>query len=601
MKKYLLFCFITLLVVMPGILAEPPSVLDGLNKNILVVYPHPKQTINAANTFLLGACSPKEKLFCNGHPVRLNAAGYFAHTVYLKPGNNYFVLQSNHKTLSLMVFRASAPSTLPARPLQCLLNSVVPGEDCAIIDGDVIPLAVRASPKARVSVRLANRKIILYPNNLAVNLGPDVAYGRAYQREPIPRDLYTGFYQISSLDHFQKLKPEFVITSGKKSLVIKARGSFTTLEQLLLARTTHSNTTVRLGPDAARSTPLDAGVRLTIDGWQGNWVRCRLVANRHIWIERKDLIFKNEPTILPQALVKAASLTSTPQELVLSVPLNQRLPYEIEQGLSPNHLTLRIFGATSDLDWLKELSSPQDEKFYSSITGKQPCDGICEFTVCFKGTRQWGFWTNYQGTTLTLHIKKPPSLYEPGRSLQGLIVCIDPGHGGNEPGAFGPPGTPEQAVNLAIAFKLKELLLKEKVRVIMTRTREDTPVSLDKRCKIAIESGANVLISIHNNALPDWGNPWIEQGTSTYWYHPQSRELACALQKSTSCETHFCNYGTFYDSLALTRPSQMLAVLVEVGFFINPDEFCKLTRSDIQEKAALGILKGLKSYFGQVQ
>ena len=58
------------------------------------------------------------------------------------------------------------------------------------------------------------------------------------------------------------------------------------------------------------------------------------------------------------------------------------------------------------------------------------------------------------------------------RSVQKAryCICIDSGHGGNDPGKIGVAGTKEKEVNLAIALKLKKSLEKQNIRVVMTRT-----------------------------------------------------------------------------------------------------------------------------------
>jgi N-acetylmuramoyl-L-alanine amidase len=151
-------------------------------------------------------------------------------------------------------------------------------------------------------------------------------------------------------------------------------------------------------------------------------------------------------------------------------------------------------------------------------------------------------------------------------------------------------------VNLAIAARLKEALEGLGARVIMTRTSEAQTVSLADRVRIAEEAGADLLISVHNNALPDGRDPWQEHGTSSYWYHPQAIELARTVKASLTQALGFPDFGTLYQNLALTRPSRMPAVLVEVGFMINPDEYSKLIDPGVQQRAADAIAHGIHTY-----
>src|SRR5262249_33061226 len=143
-----------------------------------------------------------------------------------------------------------------------------------------------------------------------------------------------------------------------------------------------------------------------------------------------------------------------------------------------------------------------NESLVEDVTWRQTSDQVYEVTAHIKGQSQWGFWAGYDDTVLALHIKSTPELKAKGR-LDGLTICVDPGHGGAERGAIGPSGIPESVVNLAIAQELSTLLTAQGARVIMTRTTNNENPSLKERPAIAVRNGADLLISIHSNALPD--------------------------------------------------------------------------------------------------
>lgn len=82
------------------------------------------------------------------------------------------------------------------------------------------------------------------------------------------------------------------------------------------------------------------------------------------------------------------------------------------------------------------------------------------------------------------------------------VVVIDPGHGGVDPGAAGPEGASEKDIVLAFAKRLKEKIEAGGRRVVMTRG-DDSFVSLPNRVKIARETSAALMISIHADALSD--------------------------------------------------------------------------------------------------
>lgn len=97
-----------------------------------------------------------------------------------------------------------------------------------------------------------------------------------------------------------------------------------------------------------------------------------------------------------------------------------------------------------------------------------------------------------------------------------LVICIDPGHGGNDSGTVTVNNTYEKTINLKIATYLKqELEQYNNVKVVMTRTGDTNP-SLDQRAQIAKNAGATALVSIHINAT-GWGTQNKISGAEVYY------------------------------------------------------------------------------------
>ena len=113
--------------------------------------------------------------------------------------------------------------------------------------------------------------------------------------------------------------------------------------------------------------------------------------------------------------------------------------------------------------------------------------------------------------------------------LEKKIVVIDPGHGGEDPGAVGRRGTLEKNVVLGISKKLQRILKKRGYEAFLTR-KGDYFISLRNRGKIAREYGADIFISIHADACRSRG----AHGTSVYCLSTRgaSSEAAKLLAKS---------------------------------------------------------------------
>jgi len=228
-----------------------------------------------------------------------------------------------------------------------------------------------------------------------------------------------------------------------------------------------------------------------------------------------------------------------------------------------------------------------------------------------------------------------------------IIVAIDAGHGGHDPGSIGPAGTYEKHITLSIAKKLEDMINRERgMRAIMTRA-DDYYVSPNRRPEIAREKKADLLISIHADAFsqpqPRGGSVWVlsmrradtELGR---WLEKSERhsELlggAAEVINDKSSERYLTetilglsmdhSMATSHDlgnkvveelkqvtslhkrkpqaaSFAVLTAPDIPSILVEVGFISNPQEEKNLNWSKHRERLANAMFNATKRYFKQV-
>ncbi|MBR1754137.1 N-acetylmuramoyl-L-alanine amidase [bacterium] len=173
-------------------------------------------------------------------------------------------------------------------------------------------------------------------------------------------------------------------------------------------------------------------------------------------------------------------------------------------------------------------------------------------------------------------------------------ITVDAGHGGAELGAVGCNGDREKDINLKIAKYIKQNLEPD-FNVVMTR-ENDEQLSLKKRIEIANKNNSMILISIHANALPDGENPNWHRGTSVYYYHTQAKTLAQSILKEVTEQAGTKDDKVRQRSLALTRPTLSISVLVEVAYMINPYDNIKLSNDEFQRKVAKAISDAIRNY-----
>ena len=337
-------------------------------------------------------------------------------------------------------------------------------------------------------------------------------------------------------------------------------------------------TPLRTSPYVGRLTPVKKGVIIKSLGVLDNHHKVDLGNNKFAYVSQKAVsdipVNKCENQILQKII-----FNEDMKDIIIKIPVRQPVLVELMQ--KKNRLTVRLVGTNLSFDKYYTKSPYIEDFSYESDN----------FTIDIATNELNGFDYQYINNIFELRIRKPFT-----RGLRGKIIAIDAGHGGKECGSIGPTEIPEKDINLAISKFLKEKLEQKGAKVIMTR-KSDEYVGIYERIDIAKAANADVLISIHNNALPDGQNPYVVHGTSTYYYHPQALALANAVQKKLLNYTGFKDHGVKHGSLALARPTLPVSILIEVGFMINPFEYAALLNVDNQKAYAQGICEGLQLYF----
>ena len=191
------------------------------------------------------------------------------------------------------------------------------------------------------------------------------------------------------------------------------------------------------------------------------------------------------------------------------------------------------------------------------------------------------------------------------------VVVIDAGHGGTDPGKVGVDGSLEKDINLAVAERLKTYLEQDDVKVIMTRETDtglysDTDsrkkmADMRNRCEIIEESGADLVVSIHQNSYHEES----VSGGQVFYYRDSSKGKALAeiLQDRFDYVLGDQNRrlpkanGNYYLLLHVKCP----IVIVECGFLSNRKEAALLNSGEYQDKLAYTIHMGIMEYLNKNQ
>lgn len=185
----------------------------------------------------------------------------------------------------------------------------------------------------------------------------------------------------------------------------------------------------------------------------------------------------------------------------------------------------------------------------------------------------------------------------------GLVLVIDPGHGGFDPGAVASDGTAESQVNLAIGLQMEELARFLGIKTDMTR-REDVSTESDETAAVRqrknsdlqnrtsyVNSVTNgILVSLHQNSLPQV--PSVHGAQVFYAETEGSQALAASVQAALNqtINDRTKEPKAAGSSVYLLKNAQIPAILVECGFLSNSEETALLNTQAHQNRLALTVL-----------
>ena len=432
----------------------------------------------------------------------------------------------------------------------------------------------------------ANSAEIVYPksNNVVINSAETFFIGNEkpdkalkINGENVSIHSSGGFWHVVKLDYGEN---KFVIDNGNDTQIynitrnninstIKEESTYQSYKKPLIIETNADNVPLRSMPNdfgLNRLQHLQKDIQMKVVGEFGNYYKVQLSRDDFAWLS-KDYANKLDTNDLNLQRIIAFDYHEDSTKRIYEIKLSDKVPYTLSES---DGLDLVVYNV-KDYPYNKY-----------------------EFHIA-NSRKLFGYKSYYtDDNRLIIEVKKFPDINK-STPLKGLKIAIDAGHGGTELGAIGCLNDNEKDVNLEISKILKEKFETNGANVIMTR-EDDSFVGLNDRVEIANKNNAQIFISIHNNALPDSAAHLKSTGSETYYFYQQSKELAKDVVESLAKETGLKNNGAKAQSFAVVRNTNCPAILVEVGYIINPEDNAKLIDKDYQNKIAEAILHGLENY-----
>jgi N-acetylmuramoyl-L-alanine amidase len=339
----------------------------------------------------------------------------------------------------------------------------------------------------------------------------------------------------------------------------------------------------RLG--GAKMTYLDTGIVVRVVDSVNNDYKVRLSNNHNAWLPKSNFTADTSIKFKPYYLTSSWRVYGDDFYDYVTISLDERLPYRSIQQINPSKLAIDIFGATSNTNWVTQLTTVKE---INNVYHEQPEDDVFRVFIELKHAQHWGYSIYYEGKKLVIRIKRQPS----DLRLKKLKIAVDAGHGGKNAGASGKTSKiAEKDYTLKISKELEKALKKEKADVFMTRDA-DSSLGMIERTDMIRKAEPDLLISIHLNS----SSRDSIKGVSTYYRYigfrpPTQFILKRMLELGLN---NFGNIGSF--NFSLSGPTEYPNCLVEVAFLSNEEDEKRILDPRFHKQVASKIVAGIKDW-----
>jgi N-acetylmuramoyl-L-alanine amidase len=211
-----------------------------------------------------------------------------------------------------------------------------------------------------------------------------------------------------------------------------------------------------------------------------------------------------------------------------------------------------------------------------------------------------------------------PLLFPVRQARKAVTICLDPGHGGKDPGRFSGKEQ-EKKYTLLLAREVGEQLTRAGFKISYTRSN-DSWVDLETRSELAQKRGADLFVSLHFNSF-DGPSPESVKGVEVFCMAPAHTSstnargegsgsgsyggnrfdsknvlLAYQLQKSLVTNLGIEDRGVKRARYAVLRTADMPAILIESGFLSNRAEAKRIYDPKYRQQLAQAIVHGIQDY-----
>lgn len=514
-----------------------------------------------------GASDPQADVTLNGEKIPTNESGYFTIREELKAGLNTFTIEHKGKSLTYNITR-----------IVQVIKEVSPTGKISVDGGMQVSVSALAYEGAQVTASVGGQTIQLTETEDDTD---EAERDSGYR-------LYVGVFTAPSASATATSMGNITFTATAQGETQTMQGASVTVNKLAVMG---DGAVVYVTADQAETFPTDTLndnsnpnyfplPQGTVDKTYGDEIVYKngSVTKTYWKLESGVRVYSSDikasgGAMPDQNVISDMRIKTSGSYTTVTLDMTQKVPYKVEYDGS--RLVFRF-------QYTAETPGSADGK---GIFESASWDGSNLVLTLKKAGGFIGYRAYYEGDSLNLRFHNSPG------GLSGARVVVDPGHGGNDPGAEGfYPGKDEADINYAIAEKLVADLKSQGASVLMTQPGS----TMATRLAAARSFNAQVLVSVHSNTAPNSS----AKGTEVYYFYPFAKQLAANISANVASALGTDNRGAKAGLYYMTRESQFACVLAEIGFLSNDDEYTKMINSKYQNRIAEAIANGVSAYLG---
>ncbi|MBP9698446.1 MAG: N-acetylmuramoyl-L-alanine amidase [Elusimicrobia bacterium] len=556
-----------------------------------IVHPPEGASLPAVkSSFVFGWADPQGTLTVNGQAVKIHKGGGWLTMVPYSPGPFEVRADLLLPTTSYAAIRRVTVASPPTVSTPTVLTVLQPELSLTLQAGERVLVEAQGPPGREATFQVEGVPKRFLMEEVLSN----------------GRGVYRGYFLMPEGNPFKDAVVR-VALYDKKSWVrtnATAQGRLTRLDRRvpMVVEVATAPVILRAAPGPATGGKSGyvmfppEGTRLTVTGRRGDEYRVALTATRDAWIGVDDVKTLAGPVGLSPARVSAVSVEPSGRHTLVRAALGAKIPFEVRPAEGGRVIDVLFYGAVSDTDWIHYRGTARS---VTRVEWFQDDGETYRLRVHLKPGSWWGYDGRFENGSFVLELRRPPENRNHPSSLAGLKIALDPGHSADR-GAMGPTELLEKDANLAIALCLEKKLMRAGANVFWVRQGSEN-VKVYDRPKRAWDARADLLISVHNNALPEGANPFERTGYGVYYFHPQSHLLAEKIHAAYGAVfrdgkgasgARLRDDGLHYGNLALARTPQMPSVLTESAYMIRPEEEDLLRTESFQCDCAEAMFHG---------